>query len=707
MKNNVVRSFVNGGAHAPGVDYVGFPAGSMADARVLEPRGAVHFALGPDDLAQVKHAPSSIHPVVLAFDDTGANALPTMGLTADRRVRDSEFFSAPLCGWIESLGGSLAKSWDGCELADTGTPLVLRARRPVEVWLIAPIGDSDLILGRGAGLSTVAILRSRGKGLRLPPPLGPVCEEFTVPRATAATYQLRRGQIVQIIDIEGQQCSDFLAFRAAGLAEGNEQMIDGTVTRTQTRGAYPAPGLFDKFYDSDIRPLLSLVQDTVGRHDTFALACTARGYEERGFPGHVNCSDNISDAMAPYGVAARPAWPAINFFFNSWIDCSDNQLQTDEGWSRPGDYVALRAEDDLICASTACPDDTSPINGWNPTDVHVRIYAHEAPIRRAIAYRETEDAEPAMTEESAIHARTSALTRCFRPLRNLWAPASYAATGAIGEYWACRRAVTLQDMSGLRKLDIKGPDAEPLLQAALTRDIAKLPVHRGVYALICDDTGAVIDDGTLFRLAPQLFRWVCGSEESARALSALADRLNVRARIEDFRGALPNLSLQGPKSREVLRKIVFTSERVPALNELKWFGMTVGRLRGREGAPFMLTRTGYSGELGYELFFDRSSALEIWDALIEAGEALGLTPMGTEALEILRVEAGLMAAGAEFAPGIDALEAGLGFCVDFDKPSFRGRQALARNRVAQRNRLVGLLFEGQDVPRSGERVLAG
>jgi len=107
---------------------------------------------------------------------------------------------------------------------------------------------------------------------------------------------------------------------ARSLNDGLERYIDSTATRSMIRGAYPIPGLFDKFYDQDLRPLLKLKQDTVGRHDTFALACTARGYEERGFFGHLNCSDNISHAYSPYGIAQRPAWPAINFFFNSWID---------------------------------------------------------------------------------------------------------------------------------------------------------------------------------------------------------------------------------------------------------------------------------------------------------------------------------------------------------------------------------------------------
>ena len=521
MRNQLVRSFASAGAEAPGIAYAGFSAAALCDVRMLEPRGAVHFALGPDDLAQIKPVSSALNPVLVAFDNSGTNALDSLGLKSNHRVHSSEFHSAPLCGWISARGGPLDNSWPGYRAPSPDAPLVLRTRRAVVVWVVAPLGVPELVSGRGAGLTTVTIRRKRSSGPQLPEPLGPIREEFTVARATAMAYKLRRGETVQVIDIEGQQCSDFLAFRTAGLADGVEQMIDGTVTRTMARGAYPAPGLFDKFYDGDIRPLLSLVQDTVGRHDTFALACAARGYEERGFPGHVNCSDNISSAMAPFGAAPRPAWPAINFFFNSWIDRSDNQLQVDEAWSRPGDYVALRAEEDLVCVSTACPDDTSPINGWNPTDVHVRIYAPDAPVNRAVAYREKEDAVPSMTEESAFHPRTSKLTRSFRPSRNLWVPASYTATGAIGEYWACRRAVTLQDMSSLRKYDIKGPDAETLLQAALTRDIGKVPVYRGIYALMCDDTGAIIDDGTLFRLGPQLFRWLCGSEESARSLAEL------------------------------------------------------------------------------------------------------------------------------------------------------------------------------------------
>ena len=537
--------------------------------------------------------------------------------------------------------------------------------------------------------------------------LGEVRDEFTVTRGTARAYQVLQGDYIQIIDVEGQQCSDFMALRADGLANGHEWMIDSTATRSMVRRAYPGPGLLDKFFDAQMRPLLNVVQDTCGRHDTFGLACTARGYEERGFPGHVNCSDNISDALAPLGVARRNAWPAINFFWNTWVDHNSDQLLTEESHSRPGDYVAMRALEDLVCVSTACPDDLDPINGWNPTDVHVRIYKPDAPIRRAVAYREKENAPMSISQESAFFPRLAPLTQHFAPARDLWAPVSFPAIGTLGEYWACRERVTVQDMSGLRKYDIVGPDAEKLLQLATTRNVAKLAVWRGSYTLICDETGAVVDDGTLFRLGPDLFRWCCGSEESGRILEALAAAHGFQVRVHAMRDAMPNLAIQGPKARDLLRKIVFTQPHVPNLDQLKWFGVTVARLHDRGGAPFMLSRSGYTGELGYEIFCAKADAVPIWDAVMQAGEEFGVAPMGSAALETIRIEAGLAAGGAEFAPGHDAFESGLGFAVDMSKAAFTGKVALERNASAPRRLLKGLLIGCDDVPAHGAPIFAG
>jgi aminomethyltransferase len=271
--------------------------------------------------------------------------------------------------------------------------------------------------------------------------------------------------------------------------------------------------------------------------------------------------------MHTYGVERRSAWPAINFFFNSWIDHHDNQFQSEESWSRPGDYVAMQAMDDLVWVTTACPDDVDPINGWNPTDIHIRIYEPDAPIPRAIAHREKENARMSLSQNSAFHPATSELTQNYATARVLWLPTNYPSIGTLGEYWACREAVTLQDMSGWRKYFMLGHDAEQILQRCMTRNVTKIAQWRGTYALMCDAQGVVIDDGTLFHIGPQTYRWCCGTEESARHLIAQSKGLDVR--IHDMQSSLPNLALQGPKSRDLLRDIVYTQPQVPALADVK------------------------------------------------------------------------------------------------------------------------------------------
>lgn len=589
-----------------------------------------------------------------------------------------------------------------------GEIYVTRAKADASVFVIVPTDPGYLTSG-GGGLAEITVTPpARVTGhLMLPEPLGQIRDEFRVTRGTALAYELRKGEFVQIIDIEGQQCSDFMAMRSDALDAGIERYIDSTVSRTMSRSAFPSPGLGDKFFDQDIRPLLSMRQDTVGRHDTFALACTARGYEERGFPGHVNCSDNITRAFAPYGVAPRSAWPAINFFFNTWIDGADHRIASDEAWSRPGDHVVMEALTDLVCVNTACPDDVDPVNGWNPTDIHVRIYREDTPITHAVTWRAQPDDAGRLTEPSAFHPRTSRLTTRFHARRDLWLPADYDGTGAIEEYWACKNAATLQDMSGLRKFDVAGPDAERLLQHCMTRDVSKLALHRGIYALLCDARGSVLDDGTLFRIEPAVFRWCCGSEDSALHLREQARRLGLNARVLAVGQRMANLALQGPKSRDILRELVFTPPTRPSLDNLKWFGFTIARLRDRDGPVFMLSRTGFTGELGYEIFCDRDDAVTIWDGLMEAGAPQGLVPMGADALEMLRIEAGLMTAGAEFGPECDAFEAGLGFAVAMAKPDFIGRAALERNGAAPRRALVGLHLAGDEAPHHGNAVFAG
>ncbi|WP_255605065.1 DUF1989 domain-containing protein [Mycolicibacterium xanthum] len=154
----------------------------------------------------------------------------------------------------------------------------------------------------------------------LPEPLAEPLWDMRIDAATASSYELREGQFVQIIDVQGRQCSDFLAFDAHALGDGHEYGLDATTTRTIGGGAYPQPGLSGRFFDGRARPLVEVVRDTVGRHDTFALACTAKYYADMGYPGHVNCTDNFNATLSRFGVAPRQGWPALNLFYNTAFD---------------------------------------------------------------------------------------------------------------------------------------------------------------------------------------------------------------------------------------------------------------------------------------------------------------------------------------------------------------------------------------------------
>ncbi len=701
----------NGGYSSVSRGYSGFTTRPDVRKHQLRPRRPVHLQLRESDVVSITNVEGGTAIWLIPFDQTATNDLTALGLpeTVDALAPRADLL-VPVHTWLSANGGK-SGSVRGYRIFDTtcqpGEQFVLRCTDKCELCILLDESEDDLMRGSRGGLAEIEHKPAAGAGLNLPDPIGELRDEFTISRATAQAYEVKAGEYIQIIDIEGRQCSDFMAMRKQPLDHGVERFIDSTVTRSMVGGAYPGPGLFDKFFDQEMKPLIRVARDTVGRHDTFALACTARGYEERGFFGHVNCSDNISSQYESFGITARRAWPAINFFFNSWIHPSDNRIQSDEAWSRPGDYVAMQAMDDLVCVSTACPDDVDPINGWNPTDIHVRIYKPESAITHAVAYRSTPDAEPILTEHSAFHARTSALTDSYIVARDVWLPSSYEGTRASEEYTACRESVTIQDMSSLRKFDVLGPDAEALLDKALTRNINKLALNRGVYALMCDESGGVIDDGTLFRLTHDAFRWCCGSDDSAEQLKKLASESAMNVWIKSLYSSMPNLAIQGPMSRDLLSKLVFTQPHQPSLATMKWFGSTIARLHDRDGAPFQLTRTGYTGELGYEIFCHESNATEIWDALISAGDEFGITPMGLDALDTIRIEAGLMAAGAEFGPDTDAFESGLGFAVDLKKNAFVGLQALQRNAQAPRRKLVGLKFEGDEVPVHGDGLFNG
>ena len=490
--------------------------------------------------------------------------------------------------------------------APPGSEVVLRADRAGLLVVVGAPAEAEPVVEGGLPASELELELARAKPLaelepRLPEPLAQPRLDFQVDRASALAYEVKAGEYVQIIDVQGRQCSDFLAFNWDKLDRGKERGLDSTATRSLMGSAYPRPGLYSKFFDSDLEPLVEVVRDTVGRHDTFGLACTRKYYEDMGYFGHVNCSDNFNAELTPYAIEPRGGWPAINFFFNTAFD-SDNLYVVDEPWSRPGDYVLLRASTDLVCLSSACPDDIDAANAWNPTEVHVRVYPASERFSAAIAHRVTPDAEPKLTRETGFHTRTSALTSRFTDYNGYWLPTAYDNHGAVDEYWACRERAAIMDLSPLRKFEVLGPDALALLQATVTRDVARLADGQVVYTAMCNETGGMLDDGTVFRLAADNFRWVGGSEYGGVWLREQAAKRELRVWVKESTDDLHNIAVQGPLSREILSDLVWTAPTRTPFAELTWFRFAVGRIGGPTGTPIIASRTGYTGELGYELF---------------------------------------------------------------------------------------------------------
>ncbi|MGH2993872.1 MAG: DUF1989 domain-containing protein, partial [Solirubrobacterales bacterium] len=543
--------------------------------------------------------------------------------------------------------------------------------------------------------------------VELPPPLAEPRLDVRVDAATALAYEVRAGEFIQVIDVEGKQCSDFLAFHRRKLESGLERGLDATTTRSLMGQAYPQPGLQGKFYDVDQDPLVEVVRDTVGRHDTFGLACTAKYYEDKGYPGHVNCSENFNGQVTPYGVPPRRGWEALNLFYNTAFD-SNHRLMADEPWSRPGDYVLLRAANDLVCASSACPDDIDPANGWEITDVHVRVYRPENRFSLAIAHRVTPEADPVMTKETAFHPRTSELTRDLIEYRGYWLPDCFQGEDAIAEYWACRERAAIMDLSPLRKWEVLGPDAEQLIQRAITRDARRLAVGQVTYTAVCNETGGMIDDATVHRLGDDNFRFVGGDEYTGVHLRKLADAESMRVWVKPSTDQLHNVAVQGPASRDILREVVWTPPTQQALEELRWFRFTIGRIGDYDGIPIVVSRTGYTGELGYEVWCHPDDGPAVWDAIWEAGRPHGLKPLGLSALDMLRIESGLIFAGYEFDDQVDPFEAGIGFTVALDtEDDFVGKDALAERKAHPQRVLVGLELAGQETAGHGDCVHVG
>ena len=328
------------------------PEDPFLEAYLVRPGGATVFALAPDERVTVVDRDGCQVAEVTVLDASGRDDAAALGASADAPATVVREALANRNGSL-LVGELAARGLDPAEASAVrlfgewsppGSSQAFRADRAVTVVVAAPGGR---ILDGAPPPSELLVEVRRVtprayEQFEVPPPLAEPRLDVRVDAATALAYEVRAGEYIQIIDVEGKQCSDFLAFHRRKLENGLERGLDATTTRTLMGQAYPQPGLHGKFYDVDMDPLVEVVRDTVGRHDTFALACTRKYYEDLGYPGHVNCSDNFNGQVAPYEIAPRKGWEALNFFYNTGFDAS-MVFTMDEPWSRPGDYVLLRA----------------------------------------------------------------------------------------------------------------------------------------------------------------------------------------------------------------------------------------------------------------------------------------------------------------------------------------------------------------------------
>ena len=309
-----------------------------------------------------------------------------------------------------------------------------------------------------------------------------------------------------------------------------------------------------------------------------------------------------------------------------------------------------------------------------------------------------------MSVGTAFHERTFALCESlnYREWSGYYAVSSYEPHHEH-EYNAIRNASALIDVSPLFKYRITGRDATRLVDRIITRDVRKISVGQVVYTPWCDERGKVIDDGTVSRLAENTYRWTA-ADPSLRWFSQNAVGMNVE--IEDISEQVAALALQGPTSGRLLMRISDAD-----IENLKYFRVTTARIAG---VQVDISRTGYTGDLGYEIWIPAESAVKVWDALIEAGRAFDIHPAGMLALDVARIEAGLLLIDVDFNSSKRAIiesqkyspfEMGLGRLVHLDKGRFVGQAALlAEQKRGHPREIVGLEVDWTGVERVYEEV---
>ncbi|CAD5378605.1 Aminomethyl transferase family protein [Pseudomonas sp. OF001] len=304
---------------------------------------------------------------------------------------------------------------------------------------------------------------------------------------------------------------------------------------------------------------------------------------------------------------------------------------------------------------------------------------------------------------SALASRHRALGSALEDWNGMGTAWTYGATSLAEAHEAIRTRAGLMDVSGLKKVHYVGPHAESLLEYATSRDISKLYPGKSVYATMLSESGKFVDDCVIYRTGPNAFMVVHGAGQGYEMLVRSAQGRQVAVLFDDD---LHDLSLQGPLA------VDFLAEHVPGIRELPYFHHLQTRLFG---CPVMISRTGYTGERGYEIFCKAADAPLLWDTILEKGKALGIIPCAFTALDWLRVESYLlffpydnseMYPFADQAAGDTLWELGLDFTVSPTKGEFRGGLEHARLKGKERFRIFGVLLEGEQAAAGGDSLWA-
>ena len=304
---------------------------------------------------------------------------------------------------------------------------------------------------------------------------------------------------------------------------------------------------------------------------------------------------------------------------------------------------------------------------------------------------------------TALHERTFALCESlnYREWSGYYTVSAYEGHHEH-EYNAIRNAAALIDVSPLFKYLITGADAARFVNRIITRDVSKMSVGQVFYTPWCDEHGRVIDDGTVSRLGEQLFRWTA-ADPSLRWLRQNAAGLDVL--VDDVSEEFAAVALQGPTSARLLRAVASAN-----LDTLKYFRVTSGTIAG---VAVDISRTGYTGDLGYEIWMRAGDAVRVWDALMDGGKPFDIKPAGMLALDVARIEAGLLLIEVDFfsskkamidAQSYSPYEMGLGRLVNLDKGRFIGQQALREeHQRGHARQVVGLEIDWSEVERIYEK----